>query len=166
MGDGKIIAPFYARLELGDGDDTLIARGGLEATSEGTTVSFGTGNDLVDFSQGGIDTFGGKTGIETALNLGSGDDRIIGFPQVPEPWQLDSLWTSPAGVVRGGKGRDAFVLPEGVYEISADRISTNETFLPVAGFNLLEGINGGRFSYAPGILTVNENGIASFSPGL
>lgn len=36
----------------------------------------------------------------------------------------------------------------------------------VVGFNVPEGVNGGRFSYAPGVLTVNENVIGSFSAGL
>jgi hypothetical protein len=46
--------------------------------------------------------------------------------------------------------------------VVGDRISTADSFLPVAGINVLAGINGGSFAYRPGTLTVDETGVATF----
>jgi hypothetical protein len=70
-----------------------------------------------------------------------------------------SIWVPVCG---GGKGRDTLVLTTGVYQVVGDRISTADSFLPVAGINVLAGINGGSFAYRPGTLTVDETGVATF----
>lgn len=161
VGDGSISAPYFGRLDLGPNNDVLIARGGI-VLFDGGGVWMGPGDDLIDVRNGGIDNFesGG------AINLGPGNDKIIGFAAIPDPTlPIDTGGFTVGGVV-GGKGKDTIVLQEGVYEVSNDRISTAETFLPVAGINYLEGINGGRFAFEPGILTVNDQGAASFSAGL
>jgi hypothetical protein len=141
--------------DMGDGDDDLRARGRI-FLGEGS-VTMGRGHDTVNVLGGGLDLF---TSPANTLDLGSGNDRFIGFAVVPDPEQ----GFDPGGsALRGGRGRDAVVLPEGRYRVSRYRISTPETFLPVRSIEVLEGLNGGRFSYAPGILTVDNNGIASFA---
>ncbi len=139
---------------MGDGDDWLVARGGLRLIDAG--VDMGVGDDSVDVGTGGIDLWDSEG---DSLRLGGGDDRLIGFAAIPSA----EFPPSSTGGVFGGRGKDSLVLSEGVYTVTADRVSTAETYLNVAGFNVLEGINGGRFSYAPGVLTVNQDGIASFS---
>jgi hypothetical protein len=154
VGDGRIFVS-VGSVSMGDGDDWLVARGGLRLIDAG--VDMGAGDDSVDVGTGGIDLWDSEG---DSLRLGSGNDRLIGFAAIPS---AEFPPSSTGGVVRGGRGKDSVVLSEGVYTVTADRVSTAETYLNVAGFNVLEGINGGRFSYAPGVLTVNQDGIASFS---
>jgi hypothetical protein len=142
---------------MGDGDDYLRAGGGV-VIGDGS-VNMGSNNDTVDVLRGGLDLF---TSRVNRLDLGSGDDRFIGFAVIPDPQQ----GFDPGGSLRGGLGLDTVVLPEGVYRVSRYRINTPETFLPVRSIEFLEGINGGRFPYASGVLTVDSNGIASFAPPL
>jgi hypothetical protein len=153
LGDGRFLASL-GRLSCGSGEDVLIARGGMNL-SEGGGVSMGSGHDLIDARNGIQNSFYGGN-----VNLGSGDDRIIGFVATPDP-----LEPIEPGRLIGGRGKDTIVLFKGVYEITADHISTSEAFLSVAGINYLEGINGGRFAYAPGILTVSDQGVATFAAG-
>lgn len=158
VGDGRIFVGLGS-FSMGDGYDRLVARGGLRLSDGG--VDMGADDDTVDVGAGGIDLWDSEW---DSVRLGSGNDRLIGFAAIPS---TEFPPSSTGGVVRGGRGKDALVLSEGVYTVTADRVSTAETYLKVAGFNVLEGINGGRFSYAPGILTVNEHGIAaSFEAGL
>lgn len=154
VGDGQLIAGLGS-VSCGSGDDVLIARGGM-ILSEGGGVFMGSGNDLID-ARNGIKNYVYSGNV----NLGSGDDKIIGFVKSPDPGEP----IEPGGLF-GGRGKDTIVLPKGVYEITADQISTSEAFLPVAGINYLEGINGGRFAYEPGILAVNDQGVASFAAAL
>ncbi|MGB5136550.1 MAG: hypothetical protein WBN89_15405 [Prochlorococcaceae cyanobacterium] len=154
VGDGRLIA-LLGSVFCGSGEDVLIARGGM-SLSEGGGVSMGSGNDLIDARNGIENSF-----YSGNVNLGSGDDRIIGFVVIP-----DSPEPIEPGRLIGGRGKDTIVLPTGVYEITADQISTSEAFLPVAGINYLEGINGGRFAYAPGILAVSDQGVATFAAAL
>lgn len=158
VGDGSVGLGFFDTLSMGDGDDWLIARGGLRVSE--STLSMGAGDDIIDVGDGGIDLWSFDF---DSIRLGSGNDRLIGFAASPAS---EFPPTSSGGVVRGGKGQDTLVLSEGVYTVTDNRVSTDDTYLNVAGFNLLEGINGGRFAYAPGVLTVNENGVASFSTGV
>ncbi|MGB5136055.1 MAG: hypothetical protein WBN89_12865 [Prochlorococcaceae cyanobacterium] len=157
VGDGRIGCG-VGSVTMGDGDDRLVARGGLRLSDAG--VDLGAGNDTVDVGAGGIDLWDSEA---DSIRLGGGNDRLIGFAAIPSAGFPPS---SSGGVVRGGRGMDSLVLSEGVYTMTANRVSTAETYLNVAGLNVLEGINGGRFSYAPGLLTVDENGIAIFVPVL
>ncbi|MGC5195489.1 hypothetical protein [Aphanothece microscopica] len=154
---GGMLSAQLSALDMGDGDDALRVRGGM-VLGDGS-VTMGRNNDTVNVLQGGLDLFNSSA---NTLNLGPGDDRFIGFAVIPDPEQE----TAPGGLLRGGRGNDTVVLPEGVYRVSRFRISTPETFLPLRSIEALEGINGGRFSYAPGILTVDSSGIASFAAAL
>ncbi|MCP9928696.1 hypothetical protein [Cyanobium sp. CH-040] len=157
VGAGRIFASLASAL-MGDGDDRLVARGGLRLSDAG--VDMGAGDDTADVGAGGIDLWDSEW---DSIRLGGGNDRLVGFAAIPS---AEFPPSSSGGVVRGGRGKDSLVLSEGVYSVTANRVSTAETYLNVAGFNVLEGISGGRFSYAPGVLTVNENGIATFVPEL
>lgn len=154
VGEGQLIAGFGG-VSCGSGEDVLIARGGI-SLSESGGISMGSGNDLID-ARNGIENYVYSGNI----NLGPGDDRVIGFAVRPNPGEP----IVPGGLF-GGRGKDTIVLPAGVYEITTDQISTNAAFLSVAGINYLEGINGGRFAYAPGILTVSDQGVATFAAAL
>jgi hypothetical protein len=125
-------------------------------------VDLGAGDDTLDVRYGGIDLWDSQW---DTIRLGHRNDRLIGFAANREYDYGESLQGERARV-KGGKGQDTLVLPEGVYTVTDDRVSTADAHLIVSGFNILEGINGGRFSYGPGLLTVDENGIASFSSGL
>lgn len=157
VGDGRMLCS-VGSIFLADGDDQLVARGGLRLSDGG--VDLGAGDDMVDVGTGGIDLWDSPW---DSIRLGGGNDRLIGFAAIPS---AEFPPSSSGGMVRGGRGKDALVLSEGVYTVTADRISTLDTHLNVAGFNVLAGIKGGRFSYSPGVLTVNEDGIASFRPDL
>lgn len=157
IGDGAIFVGLGS-ISMGDGDDRLVARGRLRL-GDGS-LQMGSGDDIIDVGKGGLDLWDSE--FDT-IRLGGGNDRLIGFAAPPSS---EFPPNSSGGFVRGGKGQDTLVLSEGVYTITENRVSTVESYLNVAGFNILEGMNGGRFNYAPGVLTVNENGIASFSAGL
>jgi|688.fasta_scaffold37868_6 hypothetical protein len=154
VGDGRLSADLGS-VSFGSGDDVLITRGGMRL-SEGGGISMGSGNDLIDARNGIENSF-----YSGGIGLGSGDDKIIGFAAFPDPPE-----TIEPGRLFGGRGKDTIALPTGVYKITADQISTSEAFMSVAGINFLEGINGGRFAYEPGILAVNDQGVASFAADL
>lgn len=157
IGDGAIYVGL-GLISMGDGEDRLVARGGLRV-SDGS-LQMGSGDDIIDVGRGGLDLWDSE--FDT-IRLGGGNDRLIGFAAPPSS---EFPPNSSGGFVRGGKGQDTLVLSEGVYTVTENRVSTVESYLNVAGFNILEGINGGRFAYAPGVLTVNENGIATFGSEL
>ncbi|MFQ6537834.1 MULTISPECIES: hypothetical protein [Aphanothece] len=143
------------RLEMGAGDDELSVLGVMQLY-DWSDVNMGAGTDVVDASGGGLDLFENDAGFE--LNLGEGDDRFIGFAAAPPIY--DDFGD---GILSGNRGIDTIVLPQGVYTVTPNRISTASTYLPLRGFEALEGINGGRFPYATGVLTVDNSGIASFT---
>lgn len=92
-----------------------------------------------------------QVGEDSRVDLGDGGDRI----------------EAAAAALLGGfldTGRDTLVLPTGVYAVDAGRISTTDALLPVRGVNVLAGLSGGSFRYAPGTLTVDAAGMASFVP--
>lgn len=142
-------------LEMGTGDDELRVQGVMKL-ADWSDVKMGAGNDVVNVLGGGLDLFEGDTGSD--CNLGEGDDRFIGFASMPG--NLDDL---PDGILSGNRGIDTVVLPQGVYTVTPERIITSLTYLPLRGFEALEGINGGRLPYATGVLTVDSRGIASFA---
>ena len=152
LGNGSLSIAL-GNVTLGAGRDRLIARGGLRL-SDGS-CRLGSGDDLVDVRGGGLDYWDSPSNL---LDLGPGNDRMIGFASAPDQ---HPSFDSGAGL-RGGKGRDTLVLTTGVYQVVGDRISTADSFLPVAGINVLAGINGGSFAYRPGTLTVDETGVATF----
>ena len=142
-------------LEMGVGDDELRVKGVMQL-ADWSNVRMGAGNDVVNVLGGGLDLFENDTGFE--LNLGKGDDHFIGFAAAP-PTSDDY----EDGILSGNRGIDTVVLPRGVYRVTPNRISTASTYLPLRGFEFLEGINGGCFPYASGVLTVDNLGIASFA---
>ena len=143
------------QLEMGAGDDKLRVKGVMQLY-DWSDVRMGAGNDVVNALGGGLDLFESDAGHE--LNLGEGDDRFIGFAAAPPKYD-----DYGDGILSGNRGIDTVVLPKGVYTVTANRISTASTYLPLRGFEALEGINGGRFPYATGMLTVDNRGIASFT---
>jgi hypothetical protein len=144
-------------LEMGAGDDELSVQGVMQLY-DWSNARMGPGNDVVNALGGGLDLFENDAGFE--LNLGEGNDRFIGFAARPPKPEFDQFGD---GILSGNRGVDTVVLPKGVYRVRANRISTASTYLPLRGFEFLEGINGGRFPYASGVLTVNNRGIASFA---
>ena len=157
LGDGRA-SVILGTIWMGDGDDQLVARGGLRL-SDGS-LHMGAGNDMVDVGNSGIDMWDSQW---DNLRLGSGNDRLVGFAAIPSDERPPQ---SSGGMARGGRGKDSIVLSEGFYTVTTDRISNAETFINVAGFNILEGVNGGRFDFAPGILNVNNQGVASFTAAM
>jgi hypothetical protein len=143
------------QLEMGAGDDELRVKG-LARLYDWSDVKMGPGNDVVNILGDGLDLFENDG---SDLNLGEGDDRFIGF--AARPGEEADEWAD--GILSGNRGVDTVVLPQGVYRVTPNRISTASTYLPLRGFEFLEGINGGRFPYASGVLTVNNRGIASFA---
>jgi hypothetical protein len=146
-------------IEMGEGDDELRVQGVMELADE-SVIRMGAGNDVVNALGGGLDLFYGLT-EGAGLDLGEGDDRFIGFAAVLG--RIDDWADWPDGILSGNRGIDTVVLPPGVYRVKPNRISTASTYLPLRDFEALEGINGGRFPYASGVLTVNNRGIASFA---
>lgn len=154
LGEGNLVISLGS-LEMGKGHDRLIASDGLRLRDG--SAALGGGDDLIDVRRGGLDHWGSPA---SCLDLGAGDDRLIGFASVPEP----GGGAEPGAGLRGGTGRDTLVLPTGVYAVDAGRISTTDALLPVRGVNVLAGLSGGSFCYAPGTLTVDAAGMASFVP--
>ena len=154
LGKGDL-AISLGSLVMGEGRDRLIAWGGLRLRDG--SASLGGGDDLIDVRRGGLDHWDSPA---NSLDLGAGDDRMIGFASLPEQGSS----AEPGAGLRGGKGRDTLVLTTGVYAVGAGRISTADILLPVRGINGLAGLNGGSFRYAPGTLTVDAAGVASFVP--
>jgi len=156
LGEGRLVISL-GLLSMGDGRDRLIAPAGLRV-SDGS-CAMGGGDDRVDVRAGGLNHWDAPSNL---LDLGGGDDRLIGFASRPVP----GAGSVPGGGLRGGRGFDTLVLTPGVYTVRHDAISNGEALLPVRGINGLEGLNGGRFRLQPGILTVNPAGVAAFVPEL
>jgi hypothetical protein len=141
-------------IEMGRGDDVLQA--GYVYLSQ-SYVDMGSGNDIVDTGRGGLGQ--DNEGNVGGFFLGPGDDRFIGF-------SMPSQGRYFASVLDGEAGKDTLKLPKGVYIVKSDLIRSSQSLLPVKSIEFLEGISGGRFPYAPGILTVDNNGMASFAAAL
>jgi hypothetical protein len=156
LGDGSLsLGIDLGVLTMGRGRDRLIARGGMRLADG--TCAMGRGDDHVDVGSGGLNHWDSPANL---LDLGAGDDRCIGFATRPD----QGAAAVPGAGLRGGGGRDTLVLPTGVYTVRAEEIRTADSLLPIAGINRLEGILGGSFRFAPGILTVNAAGVAAFVP--
>jgi hypothetical protein len=155
--DNELDATYFCNLAMGEGDDHLQVSGGLRM--DATAIDMGAGNDTVDVLGGGVRMFSADD--DPRLDLGDGDDRFIGFAS-PTPEQEDAFY----GMLIGNAGTDTVVLPSGTYTLTPTQITTPVASLRVSGFEWLEGINGGRFPYASGLLTVDANGVASFTSAL
>lgn len=157
---GYINAAEIGGLSMGDGDERLLSPMGIGFSFN---HSFGAGDDLID-ARGGIDTL--APDFNSFIDLGPGDDTLVGCAKYTySAADYEFLQELPI-VVRGGKGKDTIRLPAGEHIIHANQIISNGSTLGVWGFNYLEGINGGRFAYEPGILTVDNQGVATFALGL
>lgn len=155
--ENELNATYFCSLDMGAGEDLLQVRGGLRL--DATSVDMGLGNDTVDVLGGGLAMISADDAPR--LDLGEGDDRFIGFAS-PTPVEPEALY----GTVTGNAGVDTVVLPTGVYTVTPTEISTSVASLRLSGFEALEGIHGGRFPYASGILVVDSSGIASFTAAL
>jgi hypothetical protein len=122
---------------VGSRGDELRVKGVMQLY-DWSDVRMGAGNDVVNALGDGLELFQ-NDGSE--LNLVEGDDRFIGFAAMPGNYDYEL----PDGILSGNQGIDTVVLPQGVYEVTPNRISTAATYLPLRGFEALEGINGGRF---------------------
>ncbi|SBO42183.1 hypothetical protein [Cyanobium sp. NIES-981] len=153
------------RVDMDAGNDTVVVNDVLEI--DGASLDMGAGDDTVDVRNGGVE-LDDYNGI-CKINLGDGNDRFIGFGKViPNP---DSPSADPGSddrdiILDGGKGVDQMVLPQGIYTVTQNKISSSLGYLPVRNFEVLAGINGNSFPYASGVLTVDSNGLASFAPAL
>jgi hypothetical protein len=157
---GDLRTDLLQGLDMGAGDDKLRVQGVMQLY-DWSDVRMGKGKDVVDASGGGLDLFENDSGF--GLDLGKGDDRFIGFAAESPIFKGEDQFED--GILSGNRGVDTVVLPKGVYIVTENRISTATSYLPLRGFEYLEGISGGRFPYASGILTVDNSGIASFMSG-
>ncbi len=158
---GDMSVNSYGGIGMGAGDDYLRVQGVLKL--DASIIRMGSGNDTMNLLAGGLDT--SSVDEFPTIDLGKGDDRFIGFASsFPDPDPFVRGAQDP--ILIGNKGIDTIVLPTGVYTVTPTQISTRLASLRLGGFEVLEGINGGSFSYASGVLTVDNNGIASFTAAL
>lgn len=150
----------WSKLDMGEGNDSLRVQGGL--VMDPGFIDMGSGDDTVEV-EGGIQMY--SYDDSSWIRLGEGNDRFSGFAS-PRPDFPSEFPPEYDGIIDGGLGQDTLVLPQGVYTITPTQVSTSLASLNVQGFEALEGINGGRFPYLSGILTVDRNGIASFASTL
>ncbi|WP_157665478.1 hypothetical protein [Cyanobium sp. NIES-981] len=146
---------------MGPGNDVLEVHGGLRMLA--SLLAMGPGDDTLDVRNGGVELDDVDSPVD--IKLGDGNDRFIGFGKAianPESSGIPS--TAFNGVIDGGAGIDQMVLPQGVYTVTPNQLSSSLGYLPVKNFEILAGINGNSFPYASGVLTVDNNGMASFSP--
>lgn len=158
---GDMIINYYSGISMGAGDDHLQVQGALYL--DASSIWMGIGNDTVNLLGGGLDT--SNVDEFPTIDLGKGNDRFIGFASsFPNPDPIVEGAQDP--ILIGNKGVDTIVLPTGVYTVTPTKISTPLASLTLSGFEVLAGINGGSFSYASGVLTVDSNGIASLTAAL
>jgi hypothetical protein len=152
IGYGEILN--FGLIDTGDGNDTIITIGaGLY--QNGGTIKTGEGNDIVDTLSKGASK-GRDSGLSGEIYLGDGNDTIKGF----------------GGDIYGGTGTDTILLGPNPnrhafnsmpYTIIGNTISG--AYLPtmkIYEFEKIGGINGGLFNLRDGILSVDNDGVATF----
>jgi hypothetical protein len=120
-----------------------------------TSIAMGSDNDTVNLLGGGLDAAWAQEELPT-IDLGEGDDQFIGFASsFPNPDPENG--GGGEAILIGNAGVDTVVLPPGVSTVTPTEITTPLASLPLNGFEAMGGVNGGRFPYASGILTVDNN---------
>jgi hypothetical protein len=150
----------YGRIDTGAGNDRIISAARLvgAALYNDGVISTGAGRDIIDVIIGGFEGKG-------KILLGDDNDTLKGFGYLTRAY--GGTGTDKVLLASNDTGRKNTNKNIDEYLIRGNRIiglnPFSEWAMLAKGFEQIGGVNGGLFDFKDGTITVDTNGIATFT---